>query len=106
LNSDDLTFTQLADPLNITETASLKMSTQRIRSLNSKNDHLQLENQRLREENQAAKGREEEYRKELEIIKRGFADRRRRDEERLERLMQNGEACGLFSIIYCRSDQR
>jgi hypothetical protein len=75
------------------------MSTQRIRSLKSKNDQLQLENQRLREENRAAKGREEKYRNELEIIKRGSADRRRRDEERLEQLMLNGEAGGLFSTV-------
>jgi hypothetical protein len=86
----DLTFTQ-SDPLNIIETASLKMSTQRIRSLKSKNDRLQLEIQRLREE--------------LEPLKIDFTNRHCRDEERLEQLMLNGEACGVFSIVCCGSDQ-
>jgi hypothetical protein len=68
----------------------------------SENQQLQSEIQRLpvRAENQAAKGREENYRNELEAINREIADQRHRDEERVKQLMPNGEACGLFSIAH------
>jgi prefoldin subunit 5 len=77
-----------------------------LQRLRSENQRLQSEIQRLRAENQAAKGREEQYRNELQTIKKEIADRGRRDEERLEQLMLNGVACGLFFIVCCRSDQR
>jgi hypothetical protein len=67
------------------------MTSQLIHRLKSKNQQLQSEIQRLRAENQAAMEREKNYRNELK-------DKRRQDEERLERLMLNG-ACGLFSIV-------
>jgi hypothetical protein len=60
--------------------------------LRTENQRLQLEVQRLKAENQAAKEWEERYyRNEREIIEKYFADQRRRDQERLERLMLKGE---------------
>ena len=50
------------------------------------------ENERMRAENEAA---EVKYRKQIEVIKKDIAARRRRDKKRVEQLMK-GAAQGVF----------